>query len=273
MIMADVIVFNAVSGGCVHTAGAAVQCDMAAENNERFTLKERMGCFDIFQFAALKGRYDLITVFSRFMHGFLVQSGCHNIIFAAAFDQRIFKIRSQADRHIGGESPCCRRPDHEKDFVRIDPFRAENPAVIGYAEFYINGITRILAVLDFRLSQSRFVVRAPVNWLKALVNVAFQGHLAEHFDLLSFKLRIQSDIWMLPVADYTETLKLRRHSFHVGQRKITAVIAEIHRVAASAVEPVGINRLPLNGQAVCIPPGNIRCAESGHILIPDNNIF
>ena len=140
-------------------------------------------------------------------------------------------------------------------------------------EFDINRGARLILILNFRFGQCRFVVRAPVNRLHALVDIATLSHLTENLDLSGLIIVRQREVRAIPVADDTKTLKLRTLGINMIVRKLLALGAELCGRNLITIHTVGFNRLPLDRQTMGIPARDIRCLISHHIARAHDKIF
>ncbi len=212
VVVADLEVLDAVAGSGVHAAGAALQRDVVAHNHERGAVEERVGGLHILQLGALEGRDDLVLGLPRFLHGGFIQRGRHHEPLVPAADQRILELRADADGHVGGKGPRRRRPDHEIGVRQVGALRGEQPLVVRHAELDVDGIARVLGILDLRLGEGGFVVRAPVDRLQALIDIALEGHFAEDLNLLRLKAGVQRPVRVRPVAEHAQALELPGHA-------------------------------------------------------------
>ncbi len=150
MVVTDIIVVNAVARRSMNAAGAAVQCNMVADNDQRFTVKERVLCFHVLAVLALKGSNDRVICLARFLHNLLIQGAGHNVVLIAAVNQGIIELRTKADRLIGRNGPCCGSPNDKVGMRKVCPFCRKHSLIVCYMEFYIDGITGVFLILNFR---------------------------------------------------------------------------------------------------------------------------
>ena len=170
------------------TAGAALERDMLADDQQGFAVEEGVLRLHILELSALDGRHDLIVGQLRLRHRVLIQIGRHNIVFVAAFDDGILVARADTDRKVRGQRPCGGRPNDKEHLRGINTHRGELAEVIGHTELDINGMAGILGVFDLRFRESRLTLGTPVNGLETLVDIAFVRHLGKDLDLLRLKL-------------------------------------------------------------------------------------
>ena len=136
--------------------------------------------------------------------------------------------------------------------------------VIADAEFYIDRCTFIVVVFDLSFGKSGFVVRAPVDRLKSLIDVALFEHFAENAHLSGFKGGSHCGVGMLPVSADAETDKFLSLAVNIVLRKLMAGIAELGDRHFLAVELVLLDYRALNGHTVVVPAGNIGGIVSLH---------
>ena len=165
IILADVKVVHTVAGSRMDAAGAAFQGNMVADDHQRGPVDKRMGGLHVFQILALNGSYDLISGFSGGLHRGFVQGLRHHVVLVFPLDQAVGKIRTYADRVVSGQSPGGGGPNDEIGLTQIRSHLCQQALIVGHQEFHINGVARILGVLDFRFRQSGLAVGAPVNRL------------------------------------------------------------------------------------------------------------
>ena len=188
VILADVKVVYTVSGSGVDTAGTALERDMLADDQQGFAVEEGVLGLHILELSALDGRDHLIVGQLRLRHRVLIQIGRHDIVFVAAFDDRILVARAYADRKVRGQRPCGGRPNDEEHLIGIDAHRLELAEIVGHTELDIDGMAGILGVFDLCFRESRLTLGTPVNGLETLVDIALVRHFGKDLDLLCLKL-------------------------------------------------------------------------------------
>ena len=145
-----------------------------------------MVAFHVFHLGTFDRLDDLIVFNLTGAHDFGCERFCHDVVFPACFDQRIVLVRMNGDRHVSGQRPCRGRPDDDVYFTVSG--RVEKQSVV-FREFEFDENRRafVRCVFDLGFGKSRFILRAPVNRLHALVDVAFLVHFTEDFDFPGFE--------------------------------------------------------------------------------------
>ena len=270
---ADIEIVHAVAGCRVHTAGAALESDMVAQDDEGFPFEEGMTRRHRFEFPTGKGREDGILLPPGQLHDLLGQFGRQNEILPFALHHLVGEFRPQADRHVGREGPGGGGPDQEGGLVLVDPGRRQQALVILDREFDVNRIARVLGVLDLRLGQGRLAFRAPMDRLEAFINIPLQSHFPEHPDLPGLEFRTQGQVGMLPVAQDAQTLELIPLTVHICQRKLAADLPERQRLERGQVPSRLGPGLELDRQAVGVEARHIRRLIAGHIAVPQDKVL
>src|SRR5262245_14465089 len=107
-------------------------------------------------------------------------------------------MRIETDCQVSRKCPRSCLPDKDADFLprqcRIE-FRR-----IRKWELDVDRVTRMVTVFDFRLSQRRLAVNAPVHWAQALVDRPFLDESAENTDDLRLVLGGQRQVRVFPFS-------------------------------------------------------------------------
>ena len=131
-------------------------------------------------------------------------------------------------------------------------------------ELYEHGGAGVVLILDLCFRQCSLIVRAPVNGLESLVDIALLVHLTEDLDFLRFEFRIHGLVRMLPVTDDANALKAFHLNIDVMLCKIMTGIPELRSAHGLAVQFVLLDNGRFNGHAVVIPSGDVRSVVSAH---------
>src|SRR4030095_14634594 len=94
-----------------------------------------------------------------------------------------------------------------------------------YGKLHQDRVGRMILVLYFGLGEGSLAIGAPVNGLQSLVKVAPGGHLPEHANLRGFEALIQGNVRVIPVAPYSQPLKVSLLPLQVRQRELPALAA------------------------------------------------
>ncbi|CCY66560.1 putative uncharacterized protein [Clostridium sp. CAG:678] len=176
IVFADFKVLNTMAGSGMNAAGTAFQRNVITHDNKGSSVYKRMEALDIFQFFSQKRAERFIFRNAPCLHGGSGKIRCHNVIFISAFNKRIFKIRANTDCHICRQSPRGCGPDHKIRFAEICAHSGEFAKIILYIKFNVDGMARILRILNLCLRKRGIAVRAPVNGLKTFINVSLGCH-------------------------------------------------------------------------------------------------
>ena len=198
----------------------------------------------------------------------------HDVVSVADLDEGVFQVGVQAGSNVGGQRPGGGGPNDDPCLVQRDVVLSQHAVgVVGQLEADVDGIALVLGVLDFGLSQRRAVLGAPVDSLHAFVDVALLRHLAEDLNLAGLKLRAQGQVRIFKVALHAQALELLVHDADVLGGKFLADLAQLQFGDARLFVAEGTEGFQLDGQAVGVVAGHIRCLEAGHILIADDDIL
>ena len=263
---AGLIVIRTKAGRSVHTARTAIHGNVISIYNGRKTVKEGMLCRHVFKILTLHRKDHLILRNAADRHGFCKQRLgndiaravcrlCHNVGF----------IGIQGNGNIAGQGPGSGRPDH-KIGIRKIANTGKLALVVCHTEFYINGRAGIGLVFDLCLSECCFILRAPINRLKTLINVALAVHFAKHAHLARFKLGRHGKVGMIPITRDAKTLELLHLNVYKILGKIIASTAELRNRHALAVKLVLLDDRTFNGHAMVIPTGNVGHSVTHHAM-------
>ena len=275
VLLADDKVVRTKAGRSMDAAGTGIQRDMVAADDNALAVHDRMlGTHQLKVGAHQRAEHfpgiDLGRLHNR-LDQFL---GEHIDIARRHLDQIVFKYRIDRDRKVARQSPGGRGPDHKVYVIQAAGDRGDLAAlVIGHVELDIDGRTRLILVFDLRLGKRSLIMRAPVDRLHALVDIALLGHLAENLDLGGLIVVGQRQIRAVPVADDTQALKLSALGVDMLMRKFLALGAELRGGNLAAIHAVSLDRLTLDRQAVSIPAGDIRRLIAKHVARTQNEVL
>ena len=274
MVVADVIVLHAVAGRRMDAAGAALERDVIADDDDRRAVEERMRRLHVFELAALERAEHRVFGLAAGLHGRLHQRRRHYIALIAGLHERIFKLGTDADRDVCRQRPRRRCPDYKVGVFEVCAELREQALIVRHTEFDVNGVARILRIFDFRFGKRRFALGAPVDWLQALVDEALRRHLGEDLDLLCLKVLAQGDIRIVPLADAAEALERVALLVEIAERVFAAERAQLDVRHRRGVRNAGLAaRLQLGRQAVRIPAGDVRRLEAAHVLVANDEVL
>ena len=274
VLRADVEVLDAVAGRRVDAACAALERDVVAKDDRRLPVEEGMLVGDILEFLAQADAENLVILDLGRLHRRLDQLLGHDVIFPARLHDAVLKRRADADGHVAGQRPGGRGPDDDIGLGEILRAEAREHAllVVDDIEFHIDRTAGVLLVFDLRLGERRFALRAPVDRLEALIDIALVGHRAEDLDLARLVFGLQRQVGVVVVREGAQALEFLLLVLDETQREIAAHLPKFDRgdVARNAQL---LNRLELDGQAVGVPAGGVGGLVSGQVFLANDDVL
>ncbi len=273
VLAADLIVLLAVAGSGVDAAGAGVERDVVAQDDDALAVDERVLGGHELELAALHLGEDLEALIAAHLgdaaHELL---GDDVDLAVGGLGEDVVEVRVQADGEVAGDGPGGSSPDDEIELVEVAVL-TQLAVVVLDLELDIDGLAGVLGVLDLGLGQSGLVVRAPVDGLLALVDVALLVHLAEDLDLLGLELRVHGEVGLVPLAQAAEALEGVALDVDVVQRELVAGGAELGGGHFLVVELLLFYDGALDGHAVVVPAGVVDGLPAGHGLIAGDEVL
>ena len=265
-------VFGTVTRSGMNTAGTAVESYMVTNDNQRITIHKWMFANHVFQFFTLNGTDDFVFSDVSSFHGSFDQLTSHNIVFAVCFHYAVLVFRTYADCHVAWQSPGGGGPDHEVGFGQICTQSCQFAFIVFYIEFNVNREAWIFLVFDFSFCQSSLTFRTPVNRFQTFIDVAVGSHFTEYFDLFCFELRFQSQIRIIEVTQYAQTLKLLTLSLNVMQSVFCTDLSQFNSrdIAGNTCFFAGFQ---LDWQTMSIPAWNVWSFEAAHVFLTNDEVF
>ena len=273
VLAADVVVLVAVAGRGVDAAGAGVERDVLAQDDDALPVDERVRRGHELELRALQLGQDFEA-----LHAADLRHAAHELLgddihlAAGGLREHVVKVRIEADGEVARDGPGRRRPDEEVELVERAVF-AQLAQVVLDAELHVDGLAGVLGVFYLGLGQGGLVVRAPVDGLLALVDVALLVHLAEDLDLLGLELRVHGEVGLVPLAQAAEALEGVALDVHVVQGEGLAGVAELGGGHLLVVELLLLDDGRLDGHAVVVPAGVVDGLPAGHGLIPRDEVL
>ena len=123
----------------------------------------------------------------------------------------------------------------------------------------------MVGIFDFSFGQSGFIVNAPVDGLQALVDHALLKEGVEVLDHPRFELRGHSRVGLFEAAKDADAFELFALQVEVFLGVFPARLAHLQRVHLQLLAPERLVDLNLDGQAVAVPSGHIRCVKTRHV--------
>ncbi len=165
-------------------------------------------------------------------------------------------------RLVGRNGPRGGGPDHDRcRLAQRGQAKGRGQLVcIGNREGDVDGRGFLVLVFDFRFSQSRRAIKAPVDRLQALEHETALDHFRQRTDFSGFVGEIHGAVRIGPIAQHAETNEFGFLAFDLLGRVGTAQFA---RLVRRQVLAVGDFDFVLDRQTVAVPARNIRCVETG----------
>ena len=256
----------------MYTTGTGIQCDVVTDDDQRVTVEERMRTHDVLQILALDRTNQLVILNLCCLHCSVCQFFCHDVVFTVCMNCAVFIIRTQTYCHIARQGPGSGSPDNKEGLCRVHTQCAQLALVVLDREFDVDGEAWVLLVFNLCLCQRSVAVRAPVNRFQTLVDITLLCHVAENFNLLCLKFRLEGHVRIFPLAQSTQTLKLCALGIQIMQSKLLANLSQLDRtdVAGNACLLSGFQ---LDWQTVGIPTRDVRSLVSAHVLLTDDEIL
>ena len=267
------IIVGAMTGRCVHTAGATLGGDVFGEHDGGGAIGEGVTGGEVFELRAWNGFGDRGRLFAFDIreHGAQQRLGDDDVVFAQVSD-RVVDARVERDRHVGWDRPGSGGPDDE-----VDRFVGREAKFLGlvsrHREFNPNRERRVVAVFDFGLGEGGFEGDGPVNRLLTAENDALLDEGGEGADDVRFVSGVLGLILIGPVGLHPEALELAGLSFDPALGKGIAAGAAFggRDLFAGILDLTG--HLLLDGQAMAVPARDVGRTEAAHGLIVAHRIL
>ena len=254
--LARQIVVRTEAGRRVDAAGTRIHGDVVRQHKAARLGQERVACEHVLEEGTGMRLHGLVAVEAADLHDLLDQRLGHDIHLAVRrLDDSVALVGVQGDGEVAGERPDRGRPDHEVQLAVIQ--MGQLAQIVVHGELHIDGGAGNVLILNLRLGQCRLVVRAPVDGLETLVDVALLIHLAKHADLLRLETGIHRLIGVLPVAHDAHALEALALHVDIVVGELVAGGAEVRHAHGLVVELVLLDDGALDGHAVVIPAGDI----------------
>src|SRR5471032_726289 len=267
----DVIVDHAVTlaghevvftiGRCrVNHTGARTQLDVISQVHRRQTIVERVTEVDQVQRRAFCCRDDRALQLVARQTGFDQLFGQYQQL-VAHIDQCVLELWMDVQGLVGREGPRRGGPDDDRRRL-AQRWQAESGSefrVVNHSEGDVDGRRFLVGVFDFRFSQGRTTIEAPVDRFQALEDEAALDHFSQRTDFPGFVGEVHGQVRVVPIAQHTQADELGFLAFNllggVGTAQLTGTVR-------SQVLAVGHFNLVLDRQAVAVPARDIRRVET-----------
>ena len=145
---------------------------------------------------------------------------------------------------------------------------------LGETELHENGGAHLVGVLDFRLGKRRVAMRAPVDGLATTVNGTRKIEFLEDLDIARLVLGSEGEIGVVPITCHAKALEALALTIDLLFRVLAADLAEGRHIDLGHL--LGTEfflHLVLDGQAMAIPAGNVRCIVPALRVILDDDVL
>src|SRR5699024_5775228 len=140
-------------------------------------------------------------------------------------DKNVILARMERDGHISWQGPGRGRPDDEIGARQIAE-RREQALIVADAALETDGGAGVILIFDLSHCERGLILRAPVDGLQALIDVALAVHLPERTDLGRLETGGHCEIRVVPVTDNAQTLEGLTLDVHKVRGEIPAGAAE-----------------------------------------------
>ncbi len=275
VFQADSVVVRAVATGGMHRTGTCFQGDVFAQNRWHIEIEKRMLKAQMLQLGTFNGTQNAVIgdvcAFQHALHQIFRQDQ------RAAFHlyQRIFELRREGDRAVGRQGPRGSGPDHQRDWAvdgRQTKFALQRILIDAF-KGHVDGRRGFVVILNFRLSQRRAAVHAPVHRLSAFVQVAVADDFAQRTDDVGFGFEVHGQVRVRPVAQHAQTDKVFTLAVNLGRGVFAAFGAEFSGGELLARLTEFLLDLQLDRQTVAVPAWNVRRVKAREAFGLHDNVF
>ena len=186
--------------------------------------------------------------------------------------QPIRNLGPETDGAVLRDRPRGCRPDYDLGlrFLKNIHIRRHN------RELHPDRVGLTVVVLDLGLGQRCLLNRRPHNGFRPLIEHTAHQEVLELLGNHTLRVEIHREVGLGPFAGHTQTLEFIALDVDPSGGEITAFLAEFHnrhRILVAAFLAVFLFDLPLDGQAVTIPTGDIACILAHHLLGAHDHIL
>ena len=270
ILVAGLIVFDAVAGGGVHAARASVGGDVVGEHDRRGAVDERMPRLQAFErpaldLEAIDGAFERARGDERFAQG----GGDEERAFAMA-DLDVFELRMHGDREVRGERPRRGRPDDDGERVRGRELLGGG---IDDREGDPDGVRALVLVLDLGFGERGLARDGPIHRLLGAVDEALFDEAGEAAQDLAFVGRIHRAVFRSPVGEDAQALELAALLLDVGGGEFGAGLAHAEGVERLLLGLEFLHHLVLDRETMAVPARDVRRAETAHGLVAQDGVL
>ena len=176
------------------------------------------------------------------------------------------------DAQVRRQGPRRGGPDQHEYFASCEG-RINLCRIACQRKLYINRRARVLVVLDFRFSERRLIVNAPVDGPRALVNETALNKAREQPGGLGFVMVGHRDVGIVPLAQDSEPLKIFRLSLQSIGREFTACASNAQRRHFGLLLTEFSFNVQLDRQSVTVISRNVWRVITHHRARLDDKVF
>jgi len=183
---------------------------------------------------------------------------------------RVFDLVAIGDGAVGRQGPGGGRPDDDAGLVHLRRRRPPD------GEAGEDGGGGVVVVFDLGIGQRGLLDHRPHHRLGALVEAAVHRELVDFADDLRLGREGHGGVGVLPVALHAQPAELGGLDADPFLGELAAFGAELderHVILVLAGLAVFLLDLPLDGQAVAVPAGDIVGVEALHLAEADDDVL
>src|SRR5450830_1423977 len=271
VFFADHEVVDAIGRRAVNHTGTRTQFNIVSQVHRRQAVVERVTEIDQFQRGAGGGRDHRTLQFVASQTVLDHLFGQHQQAITD-IHQGVREFRVYVQRLVGGDGPRGGGPDHDGGRLgqACQAKGLGQLGVVGDREGHVDGRGLLVFVLDFRLSQGRTAVEAPVHGLEALEHETALDDFGQRADFTGFVLEVHGFVRVGPVTQDTQADELGLLPFDLLGGIGTAQLAGF---IGAQVLAVGHFDFVFDRQAVAVPARDIRRVETRKGLRADDHVL
>jgi len=267
----QLVVFVTMSGGGMDAAGARLQSDMLAEENNRVAFVEGVPAVFPRQRRCLEGGDNAAAQAGAIEERILQSLGNNQYPFFGV-NRHIVELRMHGHCQVGGDGPGGGRPDDNIGFF-AGKRRDGGRDIVNNPEPDKDRRRGMIGVFDLCLCQGGDTGRAPVHRFSSPVKAAVMGKFGQLGCGLTFVLIVHRQVGVVPVAEHAEPLELLLLDGDEFLRIVAALTAHFQLGHGVLFRAEVLFHLQFNRQSVAVPPRYIRGMETFHPFALEDQIL
>ena len=269
VLLADYVIFVAVSRRRVHDAAALFQRHVRAQDHRNVAVQEGVAEAQPLQLLALRFGAHRAPFQSGFLGRQAGQLGGQQVgVAVLGLADHVVEVRVHGQRHAGRQRPRRGGPDDRRQ-IRPEAFRI----VLGLRVGHPDRGAAVVLVLDLGFGQRRLVRDAPVHRFHALVHISFFQEGDEGAGDGGLVFGAHGQVGLVPLAEDPQALEFVALDSNVLLGKTPAGLAEFVRRHLRLPRPQFLVHAVFDGQAVAIPAGHIGRVIAGHVPRFDDEVL